>query len=96
MTFSSLRYSHTPYETVRVLTHVDYRENLDWIESLSRERYRQDVLLLAGDVTDDLRLLGSTLRALKSRLPKSCSCLATMSSGSMVASLPARLRNLMP
>ncbi|MFZ8957349.1 MAG: metallophosphoesterase, partial [Pseudohongiellaceae bacterium] len=47
--------------------HVDYRENLDWIDSLSRDRYREDVLLLAGDVTDDLRLLGSTLRALKSR-----------------------------
>ena len=47
--------------------HADYRENLDWIDSLARDRYREDVLLLAGDVTDELRLLGSTLRALKSR-----------------------------
>lgn len=46
--------------------HVDYRENLNWIRSLSQEDYQEDVLLLAGDVTDNLRLLGSTLRALKS------------------------------
>ncbi len=32
--------------------HADYAENLNWVRGLSRADYRDDVLLLAGDVSD--------------------------------------------
>ena len=44
--------------------HVDYPENLQWIENLSETSYQTDVLLLAGDVSDKLPLIKSTLRTL--------------------------------
>jgi predicted phosphodiesterase len=44
--------------------HVDYPENAAWFSKLSRERYRDDVLILAGDVSDSLQLLDRTLDAL--------------------------------
>ncbi|PCI42375.1 MAG: metallophosphoesterase [Moraxellaceae bacterium] len=37
--------------------HVDYKENKRWLFSLSNPEYRNDVLILAGDLTDDLELL---------------------------------------
>ncbi len=37
--------------------HVDYEENLDWILSLDRREYADDILILAGDVTDKMSLL---------------------------------------
>lgn len=37
--------------------HVDYEENLDWILGLDRNEFAQDILILAGDVTDKLPLL---------------------------------------
>jgi len=37
--------------------HIDYPENRRWLSSLSRDEYRQDVLILAGDVSDDPGLL---------------------------------------
>jgi predicted phosphodiesterase len=37
--------------------HVDYAVNARWIASLSDADYRDDVLILAGDVTDRLSLL---------------------------------------
>lgn len=47
--------------------HTDYQENRRWIDELSRVNYKQDILILAGDVTDDLNLLKKTFLALKSR-----------------------------
>lgn len=41
--------------------HVDYAENLEWARSLDVEDYSDDRLILAGDITDDLELLGSVL-----------------------------------
>ncbi|MEW6991515.1 metallophosphoesterase [Colwelliaceae bacterium 6441] len=37
--------------------HVDYIENREWLTQLSSVDYRQDILILAGDVTDDLMIL---------------------------------------
>ncbi|MET1255411.1 metallophosphoesterase family protein [Aliikangiella maris] len=41
--------------------HVDYLENKKWVARLSNFDYQQDVLILAGDLTDNLPLLGETL-----------------------------------
>ena len=41
--------------------HVDYAENFQWVMGLSPEEFASDVLLLAGDVTDDLSLLSDVL-----------------------------------
>lgn len=46
--------------------HVDYKENLNIITSLCREDYANDVLLVAGDVSDNLELLEVTLNHLQS------------------------------
>ncbi len=45
--------------------HVDYAENMAWVMSLSRSDYQDDVLLLAGDVTDDVQKLRSVLSHLR-------------------------------
>src|SRR5215813_9861251 len=50
--------------------HIDYDVNAKWIANLSIAEYRDDVLILAGDVTDSLRLLEWCLGALASRFKK--------------------------
>ena len=35
--------------------HVDYAENLAWVLSLDHREYANDILILAGDVTDQMR-----------------------------------------
>ena len=46
--------------------HTDYEENLAWIDSLAQRGYReQDVLILSGDVSDDLTILRRTLASLR-------------------------------
>ncbi len=47
--------------------HVDHKENLDFIKSWSNDKYKRDALIVAGDVTDNLALLESTLRILKAK-----------------------------
>lgn len=47
--------------------HVDYDENARWVSQLSLSDYRDDLLILAGDLTDRLSLLETTLRAFASR-----------------------------
>jgi predicted phosphodiesterase len=47
--------------------HVDYAENMTWIEQLSRSDYRNDALILAGDVTHQLRRLEQALVTLRER-----------------------------
>ena len=37
--------------------HVDIPENLHFVESWSASDYQQDVLIVAGDVTDNMTLL---------------------------------------
>ena len=37
--------------------HIDYQENRDWLFDLSSMDFKEDILILAGDVTDSLKLL---------------------------------------
>ena len=41
--------------------HADYPENLAWLQTLSGEDHQEDVLVLAGDVSDNLALLEQVL-----------------------------------
>lgn len=50
--------------------HIDYSANAKWISSLSTAEYQDDVLILAGDVTDTLRLLEWCLGTLAKRFRK--------------------------
>jgi len=47
--------------------HVDYQANLDFVQSWSSEKYRNDCLIVAGDVTDNLKLLQQVLCSLKTK-----------------------------
>ncbi len=47
--------------------HIDYDVNAKWIANLSIAEYQDDVLILAGDVTHTLRLLGWCLSTLARR-----------------------------
>ncbi len=47
--------------------HVDYRENYGWCEELSPTDFQGDVLLLAGDLTNDLAKLRAVLTMLRSK-----------------------------
>ena len=50
--------------------HIDYDVNAKWIANLSIAEYRDDALILAGDVTDSRRLLEWCLGALVKRFKK--------------------------
>jgi predicted phosphodiesterase len=50
--------------------HIDYDVNAKWIASLSTAEYKDDVLILAGDVTDARRLLDWCLSSLAKRFKK--------------------------
>jgi Icc-related predicted phosphoesterase len=50
--------------------HVDYESNATWIANVSISDYRGDVLILAGDVTDNLTLLGWCVTMLAKRFWK--------------------------
>lgn len=45
--------------------HVDYAENMAFLKSLSRQDYRDDILILAGDVSDLYPQLIQTFQILK-------------------------------
>jgi predicted phosphodiesterase len=50
--------------------HIDYDINAEWVAGLSSADYRDDVLILAGDVANTLRLLDWCLAALVARFKK--------------------------
>lgn len=50
--------------------HVDYEANARWVGALSVRDYQDDVLILAGDVTDTLSLLEWTIGTLANRFKK--------------------------
>lgn len=50
--------------------HVDYDVNAKWVAGLSNADHQDDVLILAGDVTDTLRLLEWCLNAFAMRFRK--------------------------
>jgi predicted phosphodiesterase len=47
--------------------HTDYRENFRWLEELSATEYRDDTLIVAGDVSDRLEIIRETLLLLRSK-----------------------------
>ncbi|KPF43741.1 metallophosphoesterase [Rhizobium sp. AAP43] len=47
--------------------HVDYRENLDWLRGLSRSDFTDDVLVIAGDLSDEIDLVKACFDALSTR-----------------------------
>ncbi len=47
--------------------HIDYRENKKWLNSLSCYDYTNDVIILAGDISDDLRLIEQAFKVLSNR-----------------------------
>lgn len=50
--------------------HVDYEPNRQWVAQLSGEDYRDDLLIVAGDVSDSLTRLEWCLTALARRFAK--------------------------
>ncbi|CAI8593433.1 unnamed protein product [Vicia faba] len=47
--------------------HTDYDENLKWVERLSTVKYKDDVLLVAGDVAETYRMFFVTMSLLRER-----------------------------
>jgi Icc-related predicted phosphoesterase len=47
--------------------HTDFAENRCRLQQISSTAYLQDVLVVAGDIADDLRIIGWTLRRLRSQ-----------------------------
>lgn len=47
--------------------HLDYAANREWLQQLPQHEYNDDVLILAGDVSDRLNLLEDAFRALTKR-----------------------------
>jgi hypothetical protein len=54
--------------SMRVFTiselHIDYAVNREWLQQLSLDEYRDDLLILAGDVSDSLAALVECFAAL--------------------------------
>lgn len=47
--------------------HVDQKANMEWVENLSDNNYSWDTLIVAGDITHDIRKLFHTLRILREK-----------------------------
>jgi len=47
--------------------HLDYAANREWLQQLPRHEYNDDVLILAGDVSDRLTLLDEAFKTLTKR-----------------------------
>jgi len=47
--------------------HTDFIKNLDWIQSLAPQEYQNDILIVAGDVSDNLEIIEKTFTILKSK-----------------------------
>lgn len=50
--------------------HTDYKENFRWLQELSDTEYRDDVLIVAGDVSDRMEVIRETLLLLRSKFRK--------------------------
>lgn len=59
---------------MRILTtsdiHIDYEDNKKWIEDLSNQDFVEDILLLAGDISDDLAMIRSCFEHLSKKFFK--------------------------
>ncbi len=47
--------------------HTDYKENFRWLQELSNTEYRNDALIVAGDISDRLEIIRETLLLLGSK-----------------------------
>jgi predicted phosphodiesterase len=52
--------------------HVDFPDNADWLRTLPADEFADDVLVLAGDVCDDMGLLRQTLEFFLTRFRLVC------------------------
>ena len=50
--------------------HVDYAANARWVESLSTSQYLDDILIVAGDVSNSLQQLEWALKTIVARFKK--------------------------
>jgi hypothetical protein len=50
--------------------HTDYKENFLWLKELSDTEYRDDTLIVAGDVSDRVEIIRETLLLLRSKFRK--------------------------
>ncbi|UAA37453.1 metallophosphoesterase [Paraneptunicella aestuarii] len=50
--------------------HIDYKENREWLLNLSAEEYVDDVLILAGDLTENLGMLRESFQSLQQKFKK--------------------------
>lgn len=64
-------YSHQLFKIMRVFAvsdiHLDYELNQQWLQSLSNHDYQDDVLILAGDISDDLSLVAWCFEQLQTK-----------------------------
>jgi len=47
--------------------HTDYKENFRWLGEISDSKYRDDALIVAGDISDRLEIIRDTLKLLRSK-----------------------------
>ncbi|MCP4319576.1 MAG: metallophosphoesterase [Hyphomicrobiales bacterium] len=47
--------------------HVDYRQNAQWVAELSRADFKDDLLILAGDISDSLERIERTIGSMAER-----------------------------
>ncbi len=47
--------------------HIDYKKNRLWLHKLSKNEFIDDILILAGDISGNIRLIIETFEALKKR-----------------------------
>ena len=47
--------------------HTDYRENFRWLAEISDTDYRDDALIVAGDISDRLEIIRATLELLRGK-----------------------------
>ncbi|MCP3923655.1 MAG: metallophosphoesterase [Desulfobacterales bacterium] len=45
--------------------HVDYNENLKWVNGISEFEYKNDILILNGDISDKITLIADVFKKLK-------------------------------
>jgi predicted phosphodiesterase len=50
--------------------HADYRQNLNWAEEISNFDYREDILLIPGDISHDTELFKETLSGLRPKFSR--------------------------
>lgn len=37
--------------------HTDYEENMEWVERIPDDKYQDDILIVAGDISDHLEII---------------------------------------